>query len=80
MNLSSDQINGLVKLIGNTREEERTCDECLESIAVFAENELLNRPVPDALKAVEHHISICAECCEEYEVLLAALSGLREDV
>ena len=28
------------------------------------------------LEAVAHHLSICAECCEEYEALLEALKAM----
>ena len=35
--------------------------------------------VPAALEAVEHHLSLCSECREEYEALRLALDGLKPD-
>ena len=42
----------------------------------FAERELVGRSIPAGLEAVAHHLSICAECCEEYESLLQALKAM----
>lgn len=69
MSLSKNQIDELIRLIGLTSEEEINCEQCLYLVAEFAEQELKGRSVPDALKVVEHHLSICAECYEEYTLL-----------
>ena len=79
MKLTSSQIDGLMKLIGLTREDELDCDACLGKVAEFVEHRLSGKPVPAALKAVEHHLSLCSECREEYEALRLALDGFRED-
>jgi hypothetical protein len=73
MSLSKEQIAELLRLIGLTRDEEIDCERCLALVAEFAERELAGRSVPDGLEAVAHHLSICTECCEEYEALLRAL-------
>ncbi len=75
MSLSKNQIDELIRLIGLTREEEINCEQCLYLVAEFAEQELKGKSVPDALKVVEHHLSICAECHEEYTLLQ---NGLRK--
>ena len=80
MSLTDKQIEGLMHLIGLTRDQEINCNECLEKVAEFAECELSGKPIPDALKAVQHHLSLCTECCEEYESLRVALDHLRSDV
>ena len=61
------------------REHELNCNECLDKMAEFAERELAGKAVPDALEAVQHHLSICGECSEEYESPLTALQHLKED-
>ena len=76
MKLTPEQIRGLVQLIGITRDEELSCNECLDRIAEFAECQLTGQPIPAALATVEHHLNLCAECREEYEALRQALSGL----
>ena len=76
MSLSREEIAELLRFIGLTRDEEVDCERCLALVAEFAERELAGRSVPAALEAVAHHLSICAECCEEYEALLEALKAL----
>jgi hypothetical protein len=76
MSLSKEDIDNLMRLIGLTRDEEIDCERCLALVAEFAERELAGRSIPAGLEAVAHHLSICAECCEEYEALLRALKGL----
>lgn len=78
MKLKPEQIDGLMNLIGLTRADEINCNECLEQVAEFAENHLEGRPVPLALRAVEHHLKLCAECREEYEALRKAIAGLDD--
>jgi hypothetical protein len=76
MSLSKEQIAELLRQIGLTRDEEIDCERCLALVAEFAERELAGRPVLAALEAVAHHLAICAECCEEYEVLLEVLKAM----
>ena len=78
MALSSNQIKELVNLIGLTRENEPNCQDCLNHVAEYAESELSGKPLTEALKCVEVHLSICVECREEYSALHAALSTLDD--
>lgn len=79
MVLSHEQIKNLLRLLSITREYELNCDECLDKVAELAERELAGKAVPDALEAVQHHLTLCAECAEEYEAVLTALKCLEED-
>jgi hypothetical protein len=76
MSLSNEEIAEILRLIRFTRDEEIDCERCLALVAEFAERELAGRSVPAGLEAVAHHLSICAECCEEYEALLQALKAM----
>lgn len=78
MPLSKKEIDGLVQLIGLTKDHEINCEQCLSLIAEFAERELAGKPIPEGLKAVEHHLSICAECREEYQALQRALKAMED--
>ena len=69
MSLSKKEIDGLLQLISLTKNEEINCEQCLSSVSEFAELELMGKSISDALKAVEHHLSICTECHEEYSLL-----------
>jgi hypothetical protein len=76
MSLSKKEIDGLLRLIGLTRDDEIDCERCLALVAEFAERELAGRSIPAGLEAVAHHLSICAECREEFEALLQALKAV----
>jgi hypothetical protein len=78
MLLSKQDIEALLRLIACTRDDEIDCDRCLALVAEFAERELADRSVPDGLEAVAHHLSLCAECCEEFQALRQALKALEE--
>jgi len=75
MALSKQEIEALIKSVSLTRPDELTCIECLKELAEFAEHGLAGKSIPEGLQAVEHHLAICSECREEYEVLLTALKG-----
>jgi hypothetical protein len=76
MSLSKEEINDLMRLIALTKDEEIDCERCLARVAEFAERELAGRSVPAGLEAVAHHLSVCTECCEEFDVLLQALKAM----
>ncbi len=76
MVLSKQALESLMQQIGLTRESEINCEQCLLAVAEFAELQLAGKSLPEGLSAVEHHLAICGECREEYEVLRRALEGL----
>ena len=78
MPLNKNEIKGLMRLVGLSKEDEINCDQCLTDVAEFAEHELSGKSIPDGLRAVEHHLSICAECRQEYEALGRALKDLKD--
>ena len=77
MALSKKEIDGLLRLVGLTRDQEINCEQCLARVAEFAEQQLAGKSVAAGLQAVEHHLSICAECRQEYETLQRALKELE---
>lgn len=76
MALSRSEIEGLLALIGLTSDTEIDCDRCLLVVAEFAEHELTGKSVPEGLEVVQQHLSVCAECREEYEALKRAMEEL----
>ena len=75
MALSNEQITTLLSMISSADSDEMDCDGCLDHLAEFAEAELANREVPEAVKTVERHLQQCVCCKDEYNALL---EGLRE--
>ena len=73
MPLSNKELENLLRLVGLTNDKEINCEQCLALVAEFAEHQLAGKSAPEGLKAVEHHLSVCSECREEYEALQRAL-------
>jgi uncharacterized protein with PIN domain len=76
MSLSKKQIDELMRLVGLTKDDEINCEQCLALVAEFAEQELAGKSIPAGLQTVEQHLSICAECREEYAALKQALEDM----
>lgn len=77
MTLSRKEIEGLMKVVGLTQDDEIDCGQCLLLVAEFAEQELAGKSIPAGLEAVAQHLSVCTECYEEYEVLKLALTQMH---
>lgn len=73
--LTPKQIEGFVRIVGLTRDREFNCEECLQHVSEFVESQLADRPLDDALERVEHHLSVCPECREEYAALMSILQN-----
>ena len=64
--LTPQQIEGLVRVIEQTREHEFNCAECQRNISEFAERQIAGLPLEAALASVEQHLTVCSECHEEF--------------
>ena len=71
--LTSEQVGGIVKMLGLTRDREFNCGECLQHVSEFAECQLANKPGGEIIASVEQHLALCPECREEYEALMKIL-------
>jgi len=78
MSLTVHEIRKMLDVVGATRSVEIDCDGCLSQVGEFAESHLVGKPVPEGLKAVEQHLSICSECRQEFEALCQAIKGLDQ--
>ncbi len=70
MPLSKKELDALMRLVGLTKDNEINCEQCVELVAEFAEQQLSGKAIAQGLRAVEHHRSSCDECRREYEALL----------
>ena len=73
MALTRDQIVRLTQVINHTQERELDCDEFVVHLAEWSERVLNGESLSDANDAVQHHLSICPECDEEFRVLMEVL-------
>ncbi len=73
--LTREQVGGIVKMLGLTRDREFNCSECLQHVGEFAECQLGGKPLAEVLASVEHHLGLCPECREEFEALMKILKA-----
>ena len=71
--LDGSDLSKLVRAIAETNPEELGCDECLERVDIFVEEELSGKNAAEAMPLVQDHLDKCGDCREEFEALLAAL-------
>ena len=73
--LTPEQIDGIVKVLGLTRDCELDCGECLQNVSEYAERQLAGVPLDEVIARVEHHLAFCPDCREEYLALLTILKA-----
>src|SRR5262249_32471343 len=78
MALTPDEIQKMLDVVRATQSIEIDCDGCLEQVGEFAEAHLIGKPVPEGLKSVEQHLSICHECWEEFEAPCQSIKALAQ--
>ncbi len=73
MILAKKDIDRLIRMISLTKDDEINCEQFLSSVAEYVEQNLAGKSIPESLKALERHMSLCVECREEHEALLLVL-------
>jgi uncharacterized protein with PIN domain len=77
MKLDDRQLENLLRTLAVTHNLEIDCGECLATVSAYAENELAGKTPGEALARVQQHLSVCADCREEYHALLKALREIH---
>lgn len=73
-----DQIvHNLIKRLGNTQDEELSCDEVFALVDEYAEASQRGEDVASLKPLIRHHLDMCKECDEEYQALLRVLEGTK---
>ncbi len=54
------------------------CDECFGKIAEFADAKLAGRSLNESMLVVQEHLENCPCCRDEFQALLAAMTGVVE--
>ncbi|MDA1330612.1 MAG: hypothetical protein O3B43_06075 [Chloroflexi bacterium] len=78
--LETNLLKRVLRSIISTRNEELDCSGCFEQLEQFVERELEGMDVGEAMPLVRLHLDRCDGCCQEYEALLDALSGVELSV
>lgn len=76
--LDEQMLEGMLRGVISTRDDEIGCDECFERLDQFTELVLAGEEIPEAMELVEDHLNRCRDCREEFEALLEALRAVEE--
>lgn len=77
MTISIDQTKSLLHYVASVQTDTLDCDSCFDHMAEFVEQELAGKEIPEALHAVQLHLSQCACCNDEHTALVEALMSLE---
>jgi len=69
MKPNPELMQKIMGMLENTQETELTCDEVFAVLDQFAELAARGEDVSTLLPLVQRHLSLCADCQEEYDTL-----------
>lgn len=70
-------ISRLMHMLTNTRERELDCGEVFAVLDAYTEAVAAGEDVSQLYPLVVHHLEICADCLEEYRVLLDVIQTVH---
>ena len=76
--LDIDLLKQMVRDIAVTQTDEIGCDTCFGQIDQYVESSLAGRSAEEAMPLVEHHLTVCKDCREEFEALLMAVRQMEQ--
>ncbi|MCC6508482.1 MAG: hypothetical protein IT423_05205 [Pirellulaceae bacterium] len=76
MFLTERHITPLIQMVVGAQPDPIGCDDCFGRVAEYAEFQLANLEIPEALQAIENHLRQCPCCRDEYKALLEGLRAL----
>jgi len=68
-------LRQIVQLVAATRPDEISCEACFRQMDLYVEITLSGSDAARLMPLVQHHLSFCRDCREEFDALLAALRG-----
>ena len=74
MNIQDEELRALLGLLGMTNAQELNCEEFLSQTPGYLE--MLRDRAPKEIQGYQgflHHLKICPECQEEFDILCVAL-------
>ena len=73
---SHTMIARLMRMIDMTQEVEYSCDEVYELIDQYTELVANGEDAEHMMPLIKHHLDMCIDCREEYEILLNIVTSL----
>jgi hypothetical protein len=79
MKIETTTLKKVLKSLSITQEEEMTCGECYQEVDQYVDMLRDGKSAAEVLPLVEHHLTLCPPCREEFEALVVALKTVDED-
>jgi hypothetical protein len=77
--LPDELIEGLIRSLEHTQEEECTCEDVFAIVDQYAEVEFHGEDAARLMPLIKQHMELCHNCNEEYEALLDILEKSNPD-
>ena len=75
--LEDEVVLKFLSVLEKAREDELSCSEMYARLDIFVETEVETKDASKIPALIREHLDMCADCCEEYEALLAVLENTR---
>ena len=75
--LDDEVVLKFLRVLEKAREDELSCGEMYARLDIFVETEVESKDASKSPALIREHLDMCADCCEEYEALLAVLENTR---
>jgi hypothetical protein len=79
MKIQPTTIQKVIKSLSITLDEELTCGECYQEVDKYVDMLRDGKAVSEIMPLVQHHLTLCPPCREEFEALLEALSSAEDE-
>jgi hypothetical protein len=73
--LDAVALRQIVQVVAATRTDEISCEACFQQMDLYVEITLQGSDPALLMPLVQHHLSFCRDCREEFDTLLVACSG-----
>ncbi|HAY85086.1 MAG TPA: hypothetical protein DCY42_09245 [Chloroflexi bacterium] len=80
MKIDPSTIKKVLWSITITQDEEMTCGECFQEVDQYVDMLREGKSPAEVLPLVEHHLTLCPPCREEFEALVVALKAIDEEL
>jgi hypothetical protein len=79
MKIQPTTIQKIIKSLSITLNEEITCSECFKEVDKYVDMLREGKQPSEVLPLVEHHLTLCPPCIEEFQALLTALNAVDSE-
>ena len=79
MKIKPTTIQKVIKSLSITLDEEITCGECYQEVDKYVDMLREGKHPSEIMPLVEHHLTLCPPCKEEFQALLVALEAAEAE-